>query len=350
MENAKLFFDNWLESQERLFKNLTETAGEFQKTFWGLGPSSAGNGGFQNIYDAWTKTVLSTLGDKGAPNLNVIRDTFAKSASGSNIYAKLYEIWLPLFKAIQEKTLRPEMYQDLTDPAKFKEVLDELFGFGPMNLAQFSSQGTKILESFSGSAKEFLKPWMEASESSFKTLPKFVEGHPESFLNIFNNMLHAFDSTFGKTFRIPAVGKDREKIEQLLRTFDDFFVFLRKNIEYKQLMYLTGIDAMGKVIGRVAEKIKAGEELKRFEDFFNLWLEVNEKSYLALFKTEAFSKLQGELLEADMKARKRFFKLMELYLYDFPIALRSEMDDLYKTVYELKKKVKTLEKQVQITK
>jgi hypothetical protein len=37
---------------------------------------------------------------------------------------------------------------------------------------------------------------------------------------------------------------------------------------------------------------------------------------------------------------------MELYLYDFPIALRSEMDDLYKTVYELKKKVKSLEKQL----
>jgi polyhydroxyalkanoate synthesis regulator phasin len=39
---------------------------------------------------------------------------------------------------------------------------------------------------------------------------------------------------------------------------------------------------------------------------------------------------------------------MELYLYDFPVALRSEMDDLYKTVYELKKKVKSLEKQGQV--
>ena len=59
--------------------------------------------------------------------------------------------------------------------------------------------------------------------------------------------------------------------------------------------------------------------------------------------------MQGELLEAELKVRKHFFKLMELYLYDFPIALRSEMDDLYKTVYELKKKVKNLEKQVQVS-
>ncbi len=47
-----------------------------------------------------------------------------------------------------------------------------------------------------------------------------------------------------------------------------------------------------------------------------------------------------------MSVRKHFFKLMELYLYDFPIALRTEMDDLYKTIYDLKKKVKVLEKQI----
>ena len=37
---------------------------------------------------------------------------------------------------------------------------------------------------------------------------------------------------------------------------------------------------------------------------------------------------------------------MELYLYDVPVALRSEMDDLYKTIYILKKKIRGLERRV----
>jgi polyhydroxyalkanoate synthesis regulator phasin len=37
---------------------------------------------------------------------------------------------------------------------------------------------------------------------------------------------------------------------------------------------------------------------------------------------------------------------MEMHLTDLPIALRSEMDDLYKTVHDLKKTVKKLEKQL----
>ena len=103
---------------------------------------------------------------------------------------------------------------------------------------------------------------------------------------------------------------------------------------------------MKKVIESIAGKMKSGEEIKSFNEFFDLWIDTNEKTYLELFQTEEFSKLQGELLESTLNVRKHFFKLMELYLYDFPIALRSEMDDLYKTIYDLKKKVKSLEKQI----
>jgi hypothetical protein len=100
------------------------------------------------------------------------------------------------------------------------------------------------------------------------------------------------------------------------------------------------------MIAAVAEKVNAGEEFKDFGEFFNLWITVNEKAYFALFQTEDYAKMQGEVLEASLNVRKHFFKLTELYLYDLPIALRSEMDDLYKTVYELKKKVKGLERQL----
>jgi polyhydroxyalkanoate synthesis regulator phasin len=37
---------------------------------------------------------------------------------------------------------------------------------------------------------------------------------------------------------------------------------------------------------------------------------------------------------------------MEIQLADLPIALRSEMDDLYKIIYELRKQVKKLESQM----
>lgn len=349
MERSKEFFDSWFKSQERIFENLKEMTREFQNAVLGQGAGGGGgSSGLHNLYDSWATAVMNAFGDKETSNMNFIRDMFAKTLNGSNAYAKLYELWLPFFKAIQEKKISPEAYKDLTDPVKFKEALDGIFGFEPGAMSQISAEAMKVFETYAGSAKEFMKPWMEALEKNCGIFPQFVEGRPESLMKIFNNMFNAFDSTFGWTSRVPAVGKDREKIELFLRGFDDISLYLTKSMEYKQLMYMTGLGAMEKVIETVVENIKSGKEMAKFEDFFHLWLEVNEKTYHGLFQTEDFSKMQGELLEAELKVRKHFFKLMELYLYDFPIALRSEMDDLYKTVYDLKKKVKNLEKQIQV--
>ena len=349
METTKDFFDTWTRSQERIVEELTETTKKFQQVFWGLGSNGGGMSGFgdfQNIYSSWTNAVMNALGDTGTVDMNLIRETLLKTLSGSNAYLKLYEIWLPLFKAIREKTLSPDAYKDLTDPLKCKEMLDRVFGFDPDAISQAANQARKFLETLTGSVQQFMKPWAAATEKSSKTFPQLVEGHPESLMKIFHDMFDAFDSTIGRSFHVPAVGKDREKIELLLRGFDDLSVYLAKSVEYQNMMYATGLAAFEKVVATTGEKIKAGEEITKFDEFFDLWVKVNEKTYYALFQTEDFSKMQGELLEASLNVRKHFFKLMELYLYDFPIALRSEMDDLYKTVYEMKKKVKNLEKQL----
>ncbi|HXX80703.1 MAG TPA: poly(R)-hydroxyalkanoic acid synthase subunit PhaE [Thermodesulfovibrionales bacterium] len=349
METTKDFFDTWIKSQERIVDNLTESRKKIQQALWGLGSNGEGMSGFgdfQNIYSSWTNAVMNALRDTGTVDINVIRETLSKTLSGSNAYLKLYEIWLPLVKAIREKTVSPDAYKDLTDPVKHKEMLDRLFGFDPDAVSQAASQARKFLETFTGSVQQFMKPWAAASEKSSKTFPTLVEGHPESLMKIFHDMFEAFDSTIGRIFHVPAIGKDREKIELLLRGIDDLSVYLAKNIEYQNMMYATGLGAFEKVVESAAEKIKSGEESITFDEFFDLWVKVNEKTYYALFQTEDFSKMQGELLEASLNVRKHFFKLMELYLYDFPIALRSEMDDLYKTVYEMKKRVKGLEKRL----
>jgi class III poly(R)-hydroxyalkanoic acid synthase PhaE subunit len=257
----------------------------------------------------------------------------------------LYEMWNPLFKAIQEKTLSPNSYMDMLDPKKYKEALDRVFGFDPEIVSQGAMQASKLLEAVTSSSQEFMKPWVEASMKNIKTLPQLMEGRPDAYMQAYHSLFNAFDGTFGRIFHVPPVGKDREKVELLLRSIDDLSVYFSKYTEYQHTMYLTGMTALEKVIARVTEKVNKGEEFKCFDEIFDLWVDVSEGTYFELFQSQAFSQLQGELLGAGLNVRGHNFKLMELYLYDYPIALRSEMDDLYKTVYELKKKVRGLERQ-----
>ena len=345
MEGTKEFLDAWVKTQQRTIEQLTAMAQGFQKTLWGLGPDGGGLSDFQNLYDSWAKAVTTALGGGGTADTRFVRETLARSMNGTSVYAKLWEAWLPFLKAFQGRTVSPEAFQDLVDPAKYKEAIDMLFGFRSGAASQLSKETEKLREALAGSAKEFIGPWAEASAKNLKSFPEILEGQPDTFMKIFHNVFQAFDSTFGRVFHIPAVGKDREKVELLLKGFDDLAVFLAKSTEYRQMIYGTGLAAMEKVTKTVAKKVQSGENLGKFDDFFDLWLDESEKTYHGLFATEEFAKLQGELLESYLNVRKHFFKLVELHLYDFPIALRSEMDDLYKTVYDLKKRVKDLERQ-----
>ena len=53
------------------------------------------------------------------------------------------------------------------------------------------------------------------------------------------------------------------------------------------------------------------------------------------------------MTDAGFKARKLYNEIIENQLVDLPIALRSEMDEVYKLIYDLRKQVKSLESQIQ---
>lgn len=347
MENIQSYFQTWLKSQEQLFGGFVENTKRVQQLFLNQQyPGFTGDvGGLNNLYSAWSSAVLKSFAGAGDSS-QVVKDNLTKMLGGSNAYMKLYEVWQPLIKAAQERSLNPEAYKDLIDPAKYKEVLDKVFGFDSASTKLMLDQAVQFLELMSGSGQQFTTPWLDASKTSLQAYPQFMQGHPESFIKIFHSMFNAFDNTVGRVFHVPPVGKDREKFELISRCFDDLSVYAAKSTEYQHTIYITGLTAMEKVVEKLAEKVSSGEEIKKFDEFFDIWIDTSEQSYFKLFQTEEFAKLQGELLDTALNVRGHFFKVAEMYFVDLPLALRSEMDDLYKTVYELKRTVKRLEKQL----
>ena len=347
MQNAQDYLETWLKGQEKLFSGFMETSRRAQELLLKQPQSAfAEMGAYSNPYSSWMNAVQKALSDAGGYNQE-LKDSINRLFGSTNAYTKLTALWLPLMHAAQQRSLNPDTYKDYLDPVKYKELIDSVFGFDADNTQLILAQATQFLEFLAGSGKQFASPWMETAKSTISSFPQVIQGHPESVISIFHSLFNAFDSTVGRAFHVPPVGKDREKFELILRCLDDISVYAAKNIEYQHTIYLTGFSAMEKVVERLAEKIGAGEEIKQYDEFFDLWIDTSEQAYYKLFQTEAFSKLQGELLDASLKLRSHFFRVMEMHFSDLPIALRSEMDDLYKTVYELRKTVRQLEKKLQ---
>ncbi len=342
-------FDAWMKSQRDYFDTWTDVTEKFQKALQGMdfaaGTASEAADLF-GLYRRWRETFGKYFDGVLRSNpLSATQDTLSKLFGSADAYVWLYEFWAPMVKALQERALSGEAYKDLFDSSKYMEVLNRIFGFSSAEtLNEFVTQASSLVETWGAKGELLLKPWSEAMAKNMDALTGMAAGDADASMQILHNIYAAFDSTFGKAFKIPAVGKDREQIELLLKTLDKYAVFLARNTEYQHAIVTTGQKAMEKVVAAYAEKLKGNGEVTGFDEFFELWTSVQEKEYLALFRTRDFARLQGAVLDAALDVRRHFYKLMELFLSDYPVALRSEMDDIYKTIYTMKKSLRELKK------
>ena len=337
MENTNEYFDAWMKSQTQAFATLREQ-GERMIAFY------QGTANTQNPFDAWRDAALKAF--SGSANSSALQDTLLKTFGSTDAMQKLYEVWQPMLQAMQNQSFNADAYKDYIDPAKIKQVVDQLFNFDLAAITQMQEQAAQ----FAASYQQFSKPWNEAVAANMKALPQAAEGNPQALFKMFQNMSHAFNSRAGQVFNAPKVGKDREKAELMSRFVESLSAYAACNIEYQQQMYKTGGAATQEVMEKLAAKAQSGEmtgeEAQRFDAFFELWIDVNEKAFNKFFQTKEFSRLRDAVTASGFATRKHYFALMETQLADLPIALRSEMDDLYKIIYELRKQVKKLESQM----
>jgi len=260
---------------------------------------------------------------------------------------KLFELWQPLLNAIRDKTIDPASYSDLTDPTKIKQVVDKLFNFDLDAMNQLQKNASQYADLY----QQFGKPWTDAAKTQSSN---FMQGNftpsdlqPEAWLIQMKALYSIFENATGKVFSAPAVGKDREKMELLSKCAKAMSTFAANNIEYQQMMQETGQEAMQDVVKALAAKIETGEKFELFDEFFALWIDTNEKAFYKLFQTEAFSQKRNALTNAGFNARKLYNEIVERELVELPIARRSEMDEVYKIIYELRKQVKSMESTIQ---
>ena len=344
MESNTDFYDMWLKSQKQFVDGWLESIKNMQGTFGGSKDANPAGGAF-DLYNSWVKTIGISF-DSLMKNISSDsgRDAFSKLFSGADSYMKLFEFWSPLQKAMQNKETDLKTYLDLFNPSMYKEVIDKIFGFNNLDaMNDFYAQASKLVETMGGSNQNLMKPWLDAMQKSGAPMMSFAGGDMDSAMKIFQNAYSAFDGTFGKAFKMPTVGKDREKNELLLSCFDRYSAYHKNYVEFQHITYKTSNEASKRLFEKISTKIKNGEKIETYGEFFKLWMEENEKTFNELFKTEEFSKIQSGVLDTSLATKRQFQKLIELQLEDYPIALRSEVDDAYKMIHDLKKRVRLLE-------
>ena len=124
------------------------------------------------------------------------------------------------------------------------------------------------------------------------------------------------------------------------------------SIKLAQIQYLlnkTGENVAEEVGKLIVEKSKKLELTNSFQTFFNDWVAINEKHYTKLYATEEFSKLKAELTTLSLDVKKNIEQQFENKIEHLPLVVKSELNELYQTIHDLKKTIKALESKVNTT-
>jgi class III poly(R)-hydroxyalkanoic acid synthase PhaE subunit len=165
--------------------------------------------------------------------------------------------------------------------------------------------------------------------------------------NVFGVWTEIYEKEFKQFLTIPQLGLTRFYQERMGVAMDKFNLFQAAMAEFIRLLYLPiekSFRIMQEKIGKLTQEGKLPEDPK---EYYPMWLKILEGHYMTLFKSPEYTRALSNTLNAIEDfwvARKGMFQDI---LQTLPVPTHMEMDELYREIYLLKKKVKELTKKVE---
>ncbi len=299
------------------------------------------NNMFQNWNNMLTKSYQEMLNNFGANGTQ--KEAFMGLFNTQEMYMKLYEFWSPMMKQMQDKSFNMDTFKNMFNAEQYKGMMDQMLQLNPEMSNQMKEFYLNAIKSNMNMGKEAY----EKMKGQMANLPSFGTETFEQALEQFQNLSNQMKDTMSPMVTLMSPGKDRDQMIAINELGNKMVAYQVREAQFRYMLYTTGLKAMETLAENVANKIQNGEEYKDFNTFYNEWINVNDTVYGELFQSEEYSKFQAEFTNVTMTVKKGVEKQMEKMMENIPVITRTEMDDLYKTVYEMNKHIKALEKKIE---
>jgi polyhydroxyalkanoate synthesis regulator phasin len=189
---------------------------------------------------------------------------------------------------------------------------------------------------------------LNSLKANMNSMMPGLTGNPySSILNNYNNIYSQMMNAVSPFAKLMTPSNDTKGLQEWTKIINDMNVYNIKNAELQHMVYETGMKVMEKIAAATMHKIENGEEVSSMMKLYQDYLNTSDKMYVELFETDEYSKLMAEVSSLKMGLKKAVELQMEKSFVNIPLATRSEMDEVYQTIYDLKKLVRSLEAKLQ---
>lgn len=311
-----------------------DAATEQMKNFWNQ---------FQNIlnsnYSDFTKNFQN----------GTLMDSYKGMFNMSEGFSKFYEMWMPMMKSISDKTFNMDVFKNNIDMSKYKEFMDKYFTFMPQGTQDYMQGMNKMWADMMKNGNAQSADMMNTMRNSMNNMMPGLFGNPfSSMLSNYNNMYSQMMQAVGPFAKLMTPNADTKTMQEWNTIMNNMNTYNLKSAEMQYMVYQVGSKVMEKIAQNLMHKIENGEEVNSIMKLYQEWLNTSDGMYVELFETDEYSKLMAEVSALQLRIKKDVEAQMEKMFVNVPVATRSEMDEVYQTIYDLKKQVRQLQSMLEL--
>lgn len=352
------FMKNWYNQQMSGLKQMTDFNQSIYNSMVNYGKNandynnsfSTMNNAWTNIYNSWMGT-MNTSYDTFSGNIKnpFNADMFKNMFEGGQMYMKVQEMFQPMMSALKNSDFSADTWKNIYSVENSKKMTEQVFGsfFNSSNLKDVFENSTKQMQNFFVNQNGLGKEYYEQMQNMSAQFPEMFSGNSEQLKDLYSKMNNVFGKTFEPLLKLSHAGKEKENVEATIALLDKVTEYSIKQSELQSQLYKTMQASMETVVKETQEKYKdvqAGNfTMPTSTELYNEWVKTNEKMFSELFATDEFSKVKAEALNLSMDVKKHFEKQFENVFEQYPVIFKSEMEEVYKTMHDLKKTVKDLQ-------
>jgi class III poly(R)-hydroxyalkanoic acid synthase PhaE subunit len=357
--NPQDFFKNWFNQQAAYAKQMADFNQSINNSFSNFGKPAQdymanfgqSNTTFTNMYNSWLNTLNSSF-DSLSKNMNTTfnKDVFTSFMQGNKMYANMQEFFQPMANMIQKGQFNMDAFKNQFTADTYANLTKQMFGnfYNQSSVQEVFDNSIKQLQNFFANQNNLGKEYYAQMQNISKDFPKLFSGNDavNGMKDLYGQMNNIFGKTFEPLLKLVNAGKEKENAEATIALMDRMTEYSLKQAELQSQLQATAKKAVEKIAQQYADKYatpQAMTQLPTAQEIYSEWVKVNEQLFTELFATEEFSKIKGETINLSMEVKKHFEKQFESTFANIPVVFKSEVEELHKTIYDLKKQVKELQ-------
>lgn|GEM_PF-622629 len=363
--NPTEFFKNWFNQQANYAKQMTDFNQSIYSSYQNFGKPAQDymqnfgqmNTAYTNIYNTWMST-LNNAYDNLSKNMNgsFNKDVFSNFMQGNQVYAKMQEFFAPMADAMQKGQFNLDAFKNYFKAEHYNALSKQLFAnmYNGASIKEVMDNGMNQIQNFFVNQQGLSKEYFEHLKNMNVEMPKAftTEANIESAKDFYNKINSNFSKFFEPLLKVATPGKEKENIEATINLMDKMAEYSFKQAELQvQLQNTTqkSVEAVAKKYNDILSNPETYKNAPNAQELYNDWIKTNEQLFTELFASDEFSKIKGEALNLSMDVKSHFEKQFEGVFANYPMVFKTELNEVYKTVYDLKKQVKELQTKLAMT-